>query len=140
MKAIFFHANSFGFSVDSPSTRLGGTLPAEITDTNNCLVEECLAVLFHIEEADGERQVRRLCKDIKRIAKKVGAMRLMVAAFGHLSHSYAPPGIAMEVSKQVVETCRGWRWAEVHTSPFGYNKSLLLNCKGHPDAIKHRSY
>jgi hypothetical protein len=64
----------------------------------------------------------------------------MVAAFGHLSNSYAPPSVAIEISRQVVEICRGWEGYEVHTSPFGYNKTLVLHAKGHADAVKHRSY
>ncbi|MBI4085082.1 MAG: hypothetical protein HY432_01065 [Candidatus Liptonbacteria bacterium] len=138
MKAIFFHADRFGFKVESPSKRLGGTKPEE-AESLSLDVRECLAALFHVEEADGEYQVRRLCKDIKRIAERVGATRLVVAAFGHLSDSYAPPSVAMEISRQVVESCRGWGY-EVHTSPFGHNKTLVLHCKGHPDAVKHRGY
>src|SRR3989344_6362455 len=127
MKAIFFHADRFGFVVESPSERIGETEPekAEVGD-GSLEVEECLVALFHVEEADGEHQIRRLCKDIKRIAEKVGATRLVVAAFGHLSDSYAPPSVAMDISRQVVDMCRGWR-CEVHTSPFGHNKTFVLH-------------
>lgn len=138
MKALFFHADRFGFVVESPSERLGGATPEEVKSTF-LDVEECLVALFHVEEADGDHQVRRLCKDIKRIAEKVGASRLVVAAFGHLSNSYAPPSVAMEISRQAVETCREWG-CEVYTSPFGHNKTFVLHAKGHPDAVKHRSY
>lgn len=139
MKAIFFHADLFGFEVESPSERLGGAISEEVENESLC-VEECFVALFHVEEADGEHQILRLCKDIKRIAQKVGATRLMVAAFGHLSSSYASPSVAMDISRQVVETCTEWKGYEVHTSPFGHHKTLVLHCKGHPDAIKHRSY
>lgn len=147
MKALFFHADLFGFDVDSPSERLGGATPEDLDDTgegpprsSGVYVNECLVALFHVEEADGDHQIRRLCKDVRRVAQKVGATRLMVAAFGHLSNSYAPPSVAIEISRQVVETCRGWEEYEVHTSPFGYNKTLVLHAKGHADAVKHRSY
>ena len=138
MKVLFFHANRFGFMVESPSEWLGGAAPEEIKSIS-LDVEECLVVLFHVEEADGDRQIRRLCKDIRRIAEKVGTSRLVVAAFGHLSSSYAPPSVAMEISRQVVETCREWG-CEVYTSPFGHNKTFVLHAKGHPDAVKHRGY
>ncbi len=138
MKVIFFHADRFGFQVESPSERLGGAKPEEVKNLS-LDVEDCLTALFHVEESDGEYQIRRFCKDIRRIAEKVGATRLVVAAFGHLSDSYAPPGAAMEISRQIVETCRGYGY-EVHTSPFGHNKTLVLHCKGHSDAVKHRGY
>lgn len=139
MKVLFFHTDRFGFDVKSVSDRLGGVTP-EATQCTSLHVEECLAVLFHVEKGDGEQAIRRLCKDIKRIAEKVGAGRLVVAAFGHLSDSYASVEIAMEISRQVVETCRGWEGYEVYTSPFGHNKTLVLHAKGHADAVKHRSY
>ena len=138
MKALFFHADRFGFVVESPSERLGEAIPEEVGN-GSLDVEECLVALFHVEVADGEQQIRRLCKDIKRIASKVGATRLVVAAFGHLSDSYAEPDRAIAISRRIVETCRGWG-CEVHTSPFGHNKTLMLHCKGHPDAVKHRGY
>lgn len=139
MKVIFFHADLFGFAVESPSERLGGVAPEKV-ESGSLNVKECLVALFHVEEADGKHQIRRLCKDIKRITEKVGAKRLVVAAFGHLSDSYAPPSVAMDISRQVVEICRAWGVCEVYTSPFGHNKTLMLHCKGHPDAIKHRGY
>jgi len=140
MKVLLFHAGRFGFDIESPSERLGGAKP-EAVPTASLFVDECLVALFHVEEGDGDHQIRRLCKDIRRVSQKVGATRLVVAAFGHLSDSYAPVDMAMEISRQVVETCRGWEgWYEVHTSPFGYNKTMVLHAKGHPDAIKHRSY
>lgn len=138
MKAIFFHADLFGFAVESPSERLGGATPEE-TAGKFLNVEECLVALFHVEEIDGEYQIKRLCKDIRRIAQKLEATRLVVAAFGHLSNSYAPPSMAADISQQIVENCRGWGY-EVYTSPFGYNKTFVLHAKGHPDAIKHRGY
>lgn len=139
MKAMFFHANHFGFAVESPSERLNGVHPQAV-ESQSLSVNDCLVVLFHVEEKDGERQIHRLCKDIKRISEKVGTKRLVVAAFGHLSDSYAPPDIAMQISGRVVDTCRGWYEHEVHTSPFGHNKTFDLRSKGHPDAIKHRGY
>lgn len=138
MKVIFFHADRFGFEVESPSERLGGVAPEEAT-VELLDIKECLVALFHVEEADGNRQIQRLCKDIKRIAEKIATSRLVVAAFGHLSSSYASPSVAMEISQRVVESCREWG-LEVYTSPFGYNKTFILHAKGHPDAIKHRSY
>ncbi len=138
MKALFFHADQFGFAVESPSERIGESVPEAVKDSS-ILVDECLVALFHVEEGDAAYQIRRLCKDIRRIADRLQAERLVVAAFGHLSHSFAPPDIALRISEEVVANCRAWEY-EVHTSPFGHNKTFVLHSKGHPDAVKHRSY
>lgn len=141
MKAQFWHAERFGFDVESPSERINGTRPENVDDGNrSVLVEDCLVALFHLEENDGELQIRRLHKDIRRIAQKVGARRLVVAAFGHLSHSYAPATVAITISQHIVAECRTWEDFEVYTSPFGHNKTFNLSAKGHPDAVKFRSY
>jgi hypothetical protein len=139
MKALIIHANSFGFDVISPSDRLGGAAPEEVSCSSTS-VEDCLVVLFHVEENDGDYQINRCCKDIGRFAKGLGAERLVVAAFGHLSHSYAPAATAMEIARRIVATCQSWGDYEVHTSPFGHNKTFDLRAKGHPKAFKHRSY
>src|SRR3989344_7165231 len=141
MKAQFWHAEHFGFDVESPSQRINGATPDDIDATTSTLfVEDCLVALFHIEENDGHHQVVRLHHDIRRIAKKVGSKRLVVAAFGHLSGSYAPTDEAKAISQQIVETCRKWAGFEVHTSPFGYNKTFDLRAYGHRDAVKFRGY
>ena len=41
MKVIFFHADRFGFAVESPSERLGGATPEEVRSISLEL-EECL--------------------------------------------------------------------------------------------------
>jgi len=152
MKALFFHADTFGFAVESRSEKIGGCEPeifADCDDTGEgsprvlskvLQVRECLVALFHVEDGDGQKEIARLCKDIRRIAEKVGTTHLVVAAFGHLSHRYASPEEAMEISGQVVATCRAWEGYEVFSSPFGHNKTFILHAKGHPDAVKHRSY
>jgi hypothetical protein len=138
MKAQFYHANRFGFEVVSQSDRLGGSAP-ETTDTRELFLDECLVVLFHVEEGDGDRQVHRLCKDIKRMGDELGVSRLMVAAFGHLSSSFAPVDVSVQISKEVLKICTEWG-KEIHTSPFGYNKTFVLETKGHQKAIRFRSY
>ena len=92
MKALIFHADRFGFTIDENIVNETGEGPPR--GLPGATVEECLVVLFHVEENDGPKQARQLCKDIRRVANKVGTNRLMVTAFGHLSNSYAPWGVA----------------------------------------------
>jgi len=140
VKVLFFHANRFGFVVESPSERLGGAAPEEAIVGDHLMVEECLVVLFHVEEHDGDPQTHRFLRDIWRVAHEVGEKRLVVAAFGHLSDSYAPASVAMETAAAVVRECRTWEGFDVYSSPFGHNKTFELSSKGHPGAIRHREY
>ncbi len=153
MKALILHANQWLVRVESPSDRIAGCQPEELHDDDTGegpprpthvlaveRMEECLVVLFHIESHDTEKQVKSLCKDVAKIARKVGTSRLMISGFAHLSHSRPDPIVAKDLFLQVVSTCKTWIEYEVQSSHFGYNKSLVLDVKGHPDAFKHRSY
>ena len=132
MKALIFHADRFGFELEGE-------------DKSSCSsgidVRECLAVLFHVEEGDGPSQAKRLHQDIVKIARKLGAVRLVVTAFGHLSHNYAPWDEAKEIVAGVVDACRAEGIYEVSTTPFGVEgKTLILHAKSHRDEVKWRSY
>lgn len=158
MKALILHANRWEVNVESPSQRIGNCEPEELHyDINDDEgtgegpphplyalatehMEECLVVLFHIEKEDSTTQAELLCRDIKLLAKKVGTQRLMVSGFAHLSHSRPDPTVAKQLFLQIVATCKGWSHYEVRSSHFGWNKSLLLDIKGHQGAFNFRDY
>ena len=140
MKALILHANHWASIPDKPSERIGTAAPDPCPAPETLIMTECLVVFFQVEEHDGEKQARLLCKDILKIAAKVGTTRLVVECFAHLSHSRPEPTIAKNLVSQVLETCKGFEGHEVRTSPFGWDKGLVLNIKSHPDAFKHRSY
>ena len=103
-------------------------------------MEECLVALFHIEKGDSASQAELLARDIRKIAQKVGATRLMISGFAHLSHSRPDLAVAKELYFLVFSLCQGWEGFEVRSSHFGWNKSLLLDVKGHATAFNFRSY
>ncbi len=153
MKALILHCNRWASRPESPSERIGGCTPDAVQlppvvgedygarrYSDQYSSQDCLVAFFQVEVADSERHVRQLCKDIKKIAEKVGTTRLVVECFAHLSHSRPDPEVAKILVAKVLETCRGFGGYEIHTSPFGWNKGLVLDIKGHPDAFKHRSY
>ena len=156
MKALILHVNRGASKAESPSERIGDCKPETIgqivadDDTGEdpprldqrLVVQEteCLVIFFQVEKDDTEKQAKLLCKDIPKIAVKVGTKRLVVECFAHLSHSRPDPAVAKRLVEQVLETCRSFEGYEVKTSPFGWNKRLELDVKGHPDAFKHRSY
>ncbi len=160
MKALILHANEWLVRAESPSTRIGDCKPQEWLssddDTGECpprplaqalvaeRMEECLVVLFQVEEGDTEGMARSLCRNLKKCAKQFGTRRVMVAPFAHLSGSRPDPEIAKDLCSFVVKLCEEWNvsgdpgW-EIASSHWGWNKSLLLNVKGHPNAFKHWS-
>jgi|GEM_PF-1734098 hypothetical protein len=157
MKALILHVNRWASRAESPSERIGDcepeTIPQEVAGYDDTgegsphldqrfVVQEteCLVIFFQVEKDDTEKQVRLLCKDIPKIAVKVGTKCLVVECFAHLSHSRPDPIVAKRLVEQVLKICRNFEGYTVKTSPFGWNKGLELDVKGHPDAFKHRSY
>jgi threonyl-tRNA synthetase len=69
---------------------------------------------------------------IRVTAEKVGAKRIMVYPYSHLSSDLAKPRIAVNLIDQLVERLRGHQGLEIHRAPFGYYKSYEISCKGHP--------
>ena len=160
MKALILHANEWLVRAESPSTRIGNSEPegwlGSEDDTgegpprplSDTLVaeqmEECLVVLFQVELGDSEETARNLCRKLKKTAKEFKTRRVMVSPFAHLSNNRPEPEVAKVLSALVVKTCEDWNlngdpgW-EIASSHFGWNKSLMLNVKGHPNAFKHWS-
>lgn len=160
MKALILHANEWLVRAESPSNRIGDCKPEDWLssddNTGECpprpitqtlvveRMKECLVVLFQIEQGDNEGTVRSLCRTLKKTAKQFGIRRVMISPFAHLSNSRPEPEAAKTLSLLVVKTCEDWnlngdpRW-EIASSHFGWNKSLVLDVKGHPNAFKHWS-
>ncbi|MBI3273795.1 MAG: hypothetical protein HYZ69_01490 [Candidatus Colwellbacteria bacterium] len=158
MKALILHANEWLVHAESPSTRIGECKPEEWLGSNDDTgespprpltlvaehMEECLVVLFQVEEGDTEGMARSLCRNLKKCAKQFGTRRVMVSPFAHLSGSRPDPEIAKDLSSLVFKLCEEWNvngdpgW-EIVFSHWGWNKSLILNVKGHPNAFKHWS-
>ncbi len=139
MKALILHLNHYRVSIETPSERIDNIEPEVLRD-NLEEMRECLLVLFQVEENDADKQINRLCKDVQKIANYVGTKRVMMGACAHLSHSRPSLEVAKDIALQVVDTCKSWIEYEVDSSHFGYNKTTLLDIKGHQHSVKYRSY
>jgi threonyl-tRNA synthetase len=134
MRLMLIHADRFSFKVTEETSVAGfaGELaPGE--DLGH--VEEALVAFVAVEKADesspqdmAEQTAARICA----IAEKVGAERVMVYPYAHLSSDLAKPRIAAEVIGQVVEQLRAGSALEIRRAPFGFYKAFDISCKGHP--------
>ncbi len=96
-------------------------------------VEECLVVFTSIEEGDEkniDEVVRLGVEEISRIARDVGADRIVVYPWVHLSNRPAKPDVAITILKRLAESLS--RDFEVERAPFGWYKAFTVKCKGHP--------
>lgn len=142
MKVQIWKADQFGYEV------VGG--PGRFRDNFNVLdlfpgeeslqVYEVLVALVHVEEGDSQKEVDDLCRELKKLSKKMELRRVVVSAFGHLSSSFAPPTEAIRLVGMAVETCRSWENFEVFTSPFGWGKTFELRASDPVYGVMFRSF
>ena len=125
MRVLFIHADYIEFEAKSKAMK-----DAEEIEKKKERYEECLVAFISVEEGDSSIGARAV-DEIEDVAKKVNADRLVLYPYAHLSNKLASPGEAMEVMRNLEEELTG-RGYEVHRAPFGWYKSFVISCKGHP--------
>ncbi len=134
MKVLQLHVDYVEYEPIKPESSI-----YEEAERRRYRVEDALLLLASIEEGDGERLAERVVSDALRFAEKLGAKRLVIYPYAHLSSRLASPGHALKMLKLMEEEARKHE-VEVWRAPFGWNKRLVVAVKGHPLAEQFRSY
>ncbi len=105
-------------------------------EARNVLVSLC--TVESDDERDPESVARRAAEEIAEVARKVGAQRVVVYPYAHLSPQLASPSVAKLVLRRVEEQLRSMG-IDVVRAPFGWYKRFELVCYGHPLSELSRS-
>ncbi|NHV97711.1 MAG: threonine--tRNA ligase [Thaumarchaeota archaeon] len=98
-----------------------------------------IVVLFTaVEEQDNENTVFQAVASTKDSLRNLGANKVLIYPYAHLSSNLAPPTTALKLIKTMVEEFRRLG-LEVSQAPFGWNKAFTIKVKGHPLAEQSRS-
>jgi threonyl-tRNA synthetase len=81
------------------------------------------------DEASLDNAVSWLVENIKDLKKKVGAEKIVLYPYAHLSSQLSSPSFASDVLEN---TEKKLKKEVAYRAPFGYYKSFELKCKGHP--------
>jgi threonyl-tRNA synthetase len=103
-------------------------------------LEEALCAFIAVEkfdEDDPEAVIAEGAKQIADVAGQVKASRIMIYPYAHLSPNLSTPATAIKILKGMAETLSGDY--EVIRAPFGWYKSFVISCKGHPLSELSRS-
>ncbi len=92
--------------------------------------ENALVVFTAVERGDGEETVHRAAEEVLETLKQVGAERVVLYPYAHLSSSLADAPTAVEVLRKLEAELA--ERVPVMRAPFGWYKSFELRCKGHP--------
>lgn len=134
MRLMMIHADRFSFKV-TDKTSVAGFVDELAPGEEKAQVEDVLVAFLSVEKQDesGVQDVaRQAVTQIRATAEKVGAGRVMVYPYAHLSSDLAKPRIATKVIDQIVEQLKVDGTLEIHRAPFGYYKAYDISCKGHP--------
>jgi threonyl-tRNA synthetase len=130
MRTLYIHADFMEFEVKKPTP-----LAEPITDEERSgRMEEVLVAFLTVERQDQDLAVQvasQASQDIMETAQKVGAERIMLYPYAHLSPDLSDAETAKRVLREMEGIVSGSGW-QVHRAPFGWYKAFKISCKGHP--------
>jgi len=124
MKLLLIHADYIEYEVKKK------TKIAEPFEGKGARIEEALVVFTAVEKGDDEKVVDKAVEEIEDVAKKVGAERIVIYPYAHLSSNLADAETGLNILKKLEEKLS--KNFEVHRAPFGWYKAFRISCKGHP--------
>ncbi|MEI6796247.1 MAG: threonyl-tRNA synthetase editing domain-containing protein, partial [Methanomassiliicoccales archaeon] len=130
MKALYIHADQMEYEVKK-QTPVAEELIEEMKRGN---ASEVLVAFITVEKEDEGKEAQVIleaAKDLKDVAAKVKAERIMVYPYAHLSKSLSSPEVAKKVLKGLTAALEE-EGLEVKRAPFGWYKAFSISCKGHP--------
>ena len=127
---MYIHADSMEFE-SKKRTPVAEEIPES---AHKGRMEEVLVIFITVEKEDEGRIVQiatEASADILDAMKQVGAERIMLYPYAHLSNSLGKPKASISILELIQQmiTAKG---AEVMRAPFGWYKSFDIKCKGHP--------
>ena len=128
MKILLIHSDYVEFEPKQKAMK-----SAENAELKKERVDECLVVFTAVEKSDeknAEDASSRLVNEIDSVASQVGASKIVLYPYAHLSKDLSSPETALHVLK----TAESMLKEKFHVSraPFGWYKEFTIKCKGHP--------
>jgi threonyl-tRNA synthetase len=134
MRILQLDVNEVEYELVKPEAKI-----YEKSDENKVRVENALLLLVSIEKGDDKSVAEQAVGAAAEFAKKQRIGTMVIYPFAHLSSSLEAPSKALEVLHEM-RTAAGTHGLRVVSSPFGWNKKLKMEIKGHPLAEMSRHY
>ncbi len=133
MKILQLDVNNITYTPVKPEAKIYDDVKKEEVS-----IDEALVLLISVEKGDTVDTAERALAETKNFLGKLQRKRLVLYPYAHLSNNLSSPEDALSIinylyahAPEGIETFRG---------PFGWNKKLSLDIKGHPLAEQSRSY
>ena len=102
-------------------------------------IDEALVLFIAVESGDNEAYGSKAISDAIDFAGKLKRNNLVLYPFAHLSSNLEEPQRAMNLFHYMIKEAEKSKMKVSH-APFGWNKSLKVDVKGHPLAEMSRNY
>ncbi|MFQ6095059.1 MAG: threonine--tRNA ligase [Candidatus Bathyarchaeia archaeon] len=110
---------------------------AEECDEKEQRFEELVVLFTCVEKGDDESVAVKAIDELKEYLKKLGANRILIYPYAHLSTDLARPADALRTLRRM-ESYAKEMGIETYRAPFGWCKQFSLSIKGHPLAEQLR--
>ncbi len=135
MKVLQLDVNSISYKPVKPEASM-----YEESMGDEKKLENALVILASVEQGDTPRIAQEAVDACAAFARKQKIGTIVIYPFAHLSSNLEEPGKAMGVLKAMRAHAEKVFEGKVESAPFGWNKQLSLDIKGHPLAETSRSY
>ena len=130
MRLLLIHADYLEFEAKKP-TPVAEKVP---DGQKSGRADEVLVAFMAVEDLDEvnpEKVADGAAREIIEVYRKIGAERVALYPYAHLSQTLSSPDVATQVMDGVREHLEK-EGLEVLRLPFGWYKAFKLSCKGHP--------
>ncbi|MEM3666997.1 MAG: threonine--tRNA ligase [Candidatus Bathyarchaeia archaeon] len=110
---------------------------AEEAEKKEIRLEEIVVMFTAVEEGDNLTVARNAIEEARGFLEKLGANRILIYPYAHLSNRLAKPMEALKVIR-AMEAYAKEKGIETYRAPFGWNKQFTISIKGHPLAEQSR--
>ena len=133
MRVLELDVDKVAFSPVKPEAALHDDV-----ELKEMLVDNALVVLVSVEKGDDESTADSAIEDISKVMDNLKRKKVVVYPYAHLSSDLSSPKEAKNLIEYMYEKL-GSKYEAVK-APFGWNKKLMLDIKGHPLAEQARSF
>ncbi len=132
MRILQLHANFIAYKPVQKEIAM-----AEETEKEEVRLEELIVLFTAVEDGDDARVAQKAIDEVQAFLEKLGANRILIYPYAHLSSRLARPSEALK-TVQAMEAYAKKKGIETFRAPFGWNKQFTVSVKGHPLAEQSR--
>ncbi|MGC8571837.1 MAG: threonine--tRNA ligase [Candidatus Micrarchaeia archaeon] len=137
MKILQLDVNSIEFQPIAPELNTYERI--QESEKENHIIKDALVLMVSIEKEDTEKIGSLAIKEAIESALNLGRKNIVLYPFAHLSNNLEDPDRAMKIMHYLFNEAKKSN-LNIINAPFGWNKSLKIDIKGHPLAETLRNY